>query len=52
MKNTKWLYKKPLRFLCNLLIMAAPLLVAETTSAYFWGEPDVPEELKNDYKAN
>lgn len=33
----------PIRILCSLLIMAAPLLVTAKASILLWGEPDYPE---------
>jgi len=52
MKKANWLFNKSLKLLCNLLILAAPLIIVETASVYFWGESEIPEELKTAYKAN
>lgn len=37
----------PLKLLCSFLILIAPLIITESVSIYFWGEPKIPEELKN-----
>ncbi len=37
----------PLKLLCSFLILIAPLIVTESVSIYFWGEPEIPEELQS-----
>lgn len=32
--------------ICNLLILLAPLAIANTACFYLWGEPECPEALK------
>lgn len=34
--------------LCNFLILIAPVIITETACVYFWGEPELPKELKNE----
>lgn len=46
MKKGSHLFKQPLKVLCNFLILFAPLVLVETSSAFFWGEPECPDILK------
>lgn len=36
----------PLRMLCNLLLLVAPIIVVQTNCALLWGEPECPDCLK------
>lgn len=46
MKKIKSLLKKPLHILCSLLVLFAPLAIANTACFTLWGEPECPECLK------
>lgn len=38
--------RTPLRVICSLLLLAAPLIVTTNYCITFWGEPDCPDCLK------
>jgi cyclic lactone autoinducer peptide len=46
MKKGNSILKKPLRIICNFLILLAPLVIVETASLFIWGEPECPDSLK------
>ncbi|QSX07711.1 cyclic lactone autoinducer peptide [Alkalibacter rhizosphaerae] len=31
----------------SLLVMLAPMIVNQQASLFFWGEPEIPESLRN-----
>ncbi len=41
-------YGKHILFsVCNLALLVAPVLATSRASAYYWGETEIPESLKN-----
>lgn len=46
MKKENLFFRKPLEVVCSFLVFLAPLVIAETASFFFWGEPQCPDSLK------
>ena len=46
MKKEMSIFKKPLGLICNFLVLLAPLVIIETASLFYWGEPECPDSLK------
>ncbi len=44
--NIKKILKMPLKMICSLLIMAAPIIVTQGCGTFIWGEPKCPDCLK------
>lgn len=43
--KTNFLYK-PFQILSSLLLLIAPVIITDTACLGFWGEPEIPESMK------